>query len=50
MTVREFADKLGVKVKDLIALLFRRGILANINQVIEPELVVKLATEFGFEA
>jgi len=50
MTVREFADKLGVKVKDLIALLFRRGILANINHVIEPELGVKLATEFGFEA
>ncbi len=50
MTVREFADKLGVKVKDMIALLFRRGILANINHVIEPELGVKLATEFGFEA
>ncbi len=50
MTVREFAEKLGVKVKDLIALLFRRGILANINHVIEPELGVKLAEQFGFEA
>ncbi len=50
MTVREFADKLGVRVKDLIALLFRRGTVANINHVIEPELGVKLATEFGFEA
>jgi translation initiation factor IF-2 len=50
MTVREFAERLGVKVKDLLALLFRRGILANINHVIEPELGVKLAEQFGFEA
>jgi len=50
MTVREFADKLGVRVKDLIALLFRRGIVANINHVIDPEMGVKLATEFGYEA
>jgi len=50
MTVREFAEKIGVKVKDLIAMLFRRGILANINHVIEPELGVKLAEQFGFQA
>jgi len=49
MTVRDFAEKVGVKVKDLIALLFRRGILANINHVIEPELGVKLAEQFGFQ-
>jgi translation initiation factor IF-2 len=49
MTVREFADKLGVRVRDLIKLLFDRGILANINHVLEPELAQKLAEEMGVE-
>jgi translation initiation factor IF-2 len=50
MTVREFAEKLGVRVKDMIRLLFDRGILANINHVIEPELGSQLARELGLEA
>ncbi|HEX2165162.1 MAG TPA: translation initiation factor IF-2, partial [Thermoanaerobaculia bacterium] len=49
MTVRDFAERLGVKAKDLIAALFRRGILANINHVVEPELAQKLAEEMGIE-
>jgi translation initiation factor IF-2 len=49
MTLREFAEKLGVKVRDLIKALFDRGILANINQVIEPELAQKLAHDLGVE-
>ena len=49
MTLREFAEKLGVKVHDLIKALFSRGILANINQVIEPELAQKLADDLGVE-
>jgi translation initiation factor IF-2 len=49
MTVREFADKLGVRARDLIKLLFDRGILANINHVLEPELAQKLAQEVGVE-
>ncbi len=49
MTVREFADKLGVRVRDLIKLLFDRGILANINHVLEPALAQKLAEEMGVE-
>jgi translation initiation factor IF-2 len=50
MTVREFAERVGVRVRDLIRLLFDRGIVANINHVIEPELGVKLAAQFGLEA
>jgi translation initiation factor IF-2 len=49
MTVRDFADKLGVKARDLIQALFRRGILANINHVLEPELAQKLAEDLGVE-
>ncbi len=49
MTVREFAEKLGVKARDLIKSLFDRGILANINYVLDPELAQKLAERLGVE-
>ena len=50
MTVREFADKLGVKAKDLIQLLFKKGVMANINHVLPPETAIELAQELGVEA
>jgi translation initiation factor IF-2 len=49
MTLREFAEKLGVKARDLIKALFDRGIIANINQVIEPELAQQLAKDLGVD-
>ncbi len=49
MTLREFSEKLGVKARDLITMLFNRGILANINHILEPELAQKLAEELGVE-
>ncbi len=49
MTVRDFAEKLGVKAKDLIKALFQRGILANINHLLEPDLAQQLAAEMGIE-
>ncbi|HVR99371.1 MAG TPA: translation initiation factor IF-2 [Thermoanaerobaculia bacterium] len=49
MTLREFAEKLGVKVRDLMKALFNRGILANINQVIEPELAQQIAKDLGVD-
>jgi translation initiation factor IF-2 len=49
MTVREFGEKLGVRVRDLMKALFDRGILANINQVIEPELAQQVARDLGVE-
>jgi translation initiation factor IF-2 len=49
MTLREFAEKLGVKTKDLMKALFDRGILANINQVLEPELAQELAKNMGVD-
>ncbi len=50
MTVREFAEKLGVKAHDLMKALFNRGILANINQVLDADLATKLAADLGVEA
>ncbi len=49
MTVRDFAEKLGVKTKDLIKALFQRGILANINHVLDAELAQQLGSELGIE-
>jgi translation initiation factor IF-2 len=49
MTLREFAEKLGVRVRDLMGSLFKRGIMANINQVLDPELAQELARELGVE-
>jgi translation initiation factor IF-2 len=50
MTVREFAEKLGVKAKDLIKHLFDRGLMVTINHVIESELALEVAEELGVEA
>ncbi len=50
MTVREFAEKLGVKAKDLIRVLFQRGIMATINHVLEAELAQEVASELGVDA
>ncbi len=50
MTVREFADKLGVKAKDLIQMLFRRGLMVTINHVLEPEVARQAAEGLGVEA
>ncbi|MEM7482434.1 MAG: translation initiation factor IF-2 [Acidobacteriota bacterium] len=50
MTVREFADKLGVKSKELIKILFQRGVMANINNVLDPELAEEIAMELEIEA
>ncbi len=50
MTLREFAEKLGVRVRDLISALFKRGIMANINQVLDTELAMAVAKDLGVEA
>jgi translation initiation factor IF-2 len=50
MTVREFAEKVGVKARDLMKALFDRGILANINHVLEPALAEQLAKDLGVDA
>ena len=49
MTLRVFAERLGVKSKDLIQRVIRQGGTASINQILETEAAEKLATEMGFE-
>jgi translation initiation factor IF-2 len=50
VTVKELAEKLNRKSKDVIAKLLSRGVMATINQPLEPELALELAKEFGSSA
>jgi translation initiation factor IF-2 len=48
-TVREFADKIEVKPKDVVALLFERGVMATINQTLNADVAKEIGTHFGFD-
>ncbi|HEX8178085.1 MAG TPA: translation initiation factor IF-2 [Pyrinomonadaceae bacterium] len=48
-TVKEFAEKLGVKPKDIVALLLQRGVFATINQALNDDVAVDLGRRFGYE-
>ncbi len=51
VTVKELAEKLGEKAKDLIQMmLLRRGIMANINQALDNTVAIDIAKHFGAEA
>ncbi|MEM6796940.1 MAG: translation initiation factor IF-2, partial [Acidobacteriota bacterium] len=49
LTVREFAEKLGVKSKDLIKALFSRGIMATINHTLDIETAQELGADLGID-
>jgi translation initiation factor IF-2 len=50
VTVKELAEKLNRKSKDVIAKLIGRGVLATINQPLEPATAIDVAQEFGSTA
>jgi len=50
ISVREFAELLGVGPNQIIKELFQEGILVTINQNIDPNLAVKIAEKFGYLA
>jgi len=50
ITVRELADLLDLPVNTIMAELLKRGILATVNQTIDPEIAVQIAEEQGFLA
>ncbi|MFA6612977.1 MAG: translation initiation factor IF-2, partial [Dehalococcoidales bacterium] len=49
LSVRQLADLLGVSPVDIIKELMRRGIMANINQVIDYDTASAVSAEMGFE-
>ena len=49
ISVKDLAEKLGVRGKDLIATLLMRGVFVTVNQSLDGELVKDVARQFGAE-
>lgn len=49
VTIRELSEAMGVKSSDILKKLMAQGVMATVNQVIEPETAQVLALEFGLE-
>ena len=47
ISVKDLAEKLGLRAKDLIARLLARGVFATINQTLDTELASEMARFFG---
>jgi translation initiation factor IF-2 len=51
VTVKELSDKMpDVKSRDIMKALISRGIMATVNQALEPPLAIEICKEFGYEA
>jgi translation initiation factor IF-2 len=49
ISVKDLAEKLEIRAKDLIARLLARGVFATINQSLDSELAIEMARHFGAE-
>jgi translation initiation factor IF-2 len=49
VSVKDLAEKLGVRAKDLIARLLQKGVFATINQTLDADLATEMAHHFGAE-
>jgi translation initiation factor IF-2 len=47
ISVKDLAEKLEIRAKDLIARLLARGVFATINQTLDGELATNMARQFG---
>ena len=47
VSVKDLAEKLDIRAKDLIARLLARGVFATINQTLDEELARDMARQFG---
>jgi translation initiation factor IF-2 len=50
ISVKDLAEKLDVRGKDLIATLLVRGVMVTVNQSLDSELVKDVARQFGADA
>jgi len=48
-TVKEFAEKLGIKPKEVVGLLLQRGVFATINQALNDEVAADIGKRFGYD-
>ena len=50
VTIKELAEKMGIKSKYIIQKLISKGILASINQTLDQDAAKEVCSEFGFRA
>ena len=50
ISVKDLAEKLEIRAKDLIATLLMRGVFVTVNQSLDAEMVKDVATRFGVGA
>jgi translation initiation factor IF-2 len=50
VSVKDLAEKLDVRGKDLIAVLLMKGVFVTVNQSLDGELVKEVARQFGADA
>ncbi|MBK6428466.1 MAG: translation initiation factor IF-2 [Blastocatellia bacterium] len=48
-TLKDFAEKLDIKPKDVVTTLLGRGVMATINQTLNQDVAKEVAMEFGFD-
>jgi translation initiation factor IF-2 len=48
-TLKDFAEKLDIKPKDVVTTLLGRGVMATINQTLNQDVAREVAMEFGFD-
>ncbi len=48
-TVREFAEKIDAKPRDIVTTLMQRGVMATINQTINPEIAKEIGRTLGYD-
>ncbi|HVH87531.1 MAG TPA: translation initiation factor IF-2 N-terminal domain-containing protein, partial [Terriglobales bacterium] len=47
ISVKDLAEKLDIRAKDVIARLLQRGVMATVNQTLDAELAKDMARQFG---
>src|SRR5438067_13567978 len=47
ISVKDLAEKLDVRAKDIIARFLMRGVLATVNQTLDGELAIEMPRHFG---
>jgi translation initiation factor IF-2 len=50
ISVKDLAEKLDIRAKDLIAALLQRGVFATVNQTLDSDLAKDIARQFGADA
>src|SRR5262245_38001072 len=48
-TVREFAEKIEAKPRDVVTALMQRGVMATINQTISQDMARDIGRQYGFD-